>query len=51
VSIARNSSIFETIKILKRRLIEMREIREVMSDEATRKERAETKELSENTLT
>jgi hypothetical protein len=46
-----NSSIFETIKILKCCLIEMREIREVMSDETTRKEHVKTKELSEKTLT
>jgi hypothetical protein len=39
------------IKILKRRLIEMRKIRKMMSDEATRKKRAETKKLSEKTLT
>ncbi len=46
-----NSSIFETIKILKHRLIEIREIREVMSDKTTRKERAKTKKLNEETLT
>jgi hypothetical protein len=46
-----NSSIFKTIKILKRFLIDMREIRAMMLNETTRKKRAEIKKLSEKTLT
>jgi hypothetical protein len=41
----------ETIKILKRLFVEMREIRELMKEETTRVKRAETKELNEDTLT
>jgi hypothetical protein len=46
-----NSSIFETIKILMQRFVEIREIRKMMIKKATRWKRVKTKKLSEDTLT